>query len=57
MVIDKNIYTTNFYNWVKELKSEKEGNNLINKSTLSELIILYERTTGKSSFKNKKILL
>lgn len=51
MTIDKNIFTKNFVNWFKEMNTEEEGKTIIKNSTLNEMIVLYERTTGKSSRK------
>ena len=48
MTIDKNIYTTNFVNWVKEMNSEDEGCAILRKLAFVEVLVLYERSTGKS---------
>lgn len=53
MTIDKNIYSGKFVNWFKKMNSEDEGRSIINKSTLSQMLILFERTTGKSPLKIK----
>ncbi len=51
MTIDKNIYTGKFVNWFKEMNSEDEGRAIIKNSTFAQMLILFERTTGKSPMK------
>jgi hypothetical protein len=51
MTIDKNIYTGRSVNWFKELNSKDEGRAIIKNSTLAEMLILFERTTGDSPMK------
>lgn len=43
MTIDKNIYTSRFVKWIKELKSTDEGKELLAEKNFNQMITLYEK--------------